>query len=74
MTVQSSGMRPAGATMRTRIHAAVAKVEVKANNGQRNDRSPSRGKERGAKSTPVELELQQVKSRPRWRPANLKGN
>ena len=60
--------------MRTRIHAAVAKDEERARAAKRTERSPPRGKEKDAKSTLVELELQQVRSRPRWCPANLKGN
>jgi hypothetical protein len=50
------------------------KGKGKGKKGKRNDRSPSRGKDRHGKSIPAELELQQVKSRPRWCPANLKGN
>ena len=49
------------------------KGKCKGKRGKKGDPSPSRGKEKDVKSTPVELELQQVRSRPRWCPANLKG-
>ena len=71
-----SGIRPARATMRTRVHADAVKGKEKERAGKARGIIALRREEKAkdGKSIPPDLELQQVKSRPRWCPANLKGN